>query len=174
MEIIQGDCLDVMKTYPENYFSGIVTDPPYGLGFMGKEWDFGLPCAAIWAEMLRVCKPGSIMLCFGGTRTWHHLACAMENLGWKIRDTIIWLYGSGFPKSHNFGRAIGGKWTGYGTALKPAWEPIIVAMKPLDGTFEQNAKKWGVAGLNIDVSRIETDVDLGRNNPKNSKVSPFW
>lgn len=155
--IINGDCFDVMRTYPDNYFSGIVTDPPYGLGFMGKDWDAGLPHNDIWSEALRICKPGSMILCFGGTRTFHKLTCAIEDAGWEIRDCIMWLYGSGFPKSHNFGRIMGDDWFGYGTALKPAWEPIIVAMKPLDGTFLENASKWGVAGLNIDASRIGTD-----------------
>ena len=149
-EIIRGDCLDVMKIFPDNHFSCIVTDPPYGLNFMGKKWDSAPPNTDIWKEALRVCKPGSHFLAFGGTRTHHHLMLAIEEAGWEIRDCIIWIYGSGFPKSHNhFG------FEGYGTALKPSHEPIIVAMKPLNGTFVQNAEKWGVAGLNIDGCRIE-------------------
>lgn len=150
----------------------------------------------IWAKaMLRITKPGGILLCFGGTRTFHRLTCAIEDAGWDIRDCMMWLYGSGFPKSHNIGKAIDkfrgnqrkiigkqkvpgyaktevamgkqnrniyefpksegqSEWEGYGTALKPAWEPIIVAMKPLDGTFAANAEKHGVAGLWIDGGRI--------------------
>lgn len=148
--IIQGDCLNVMKQYADNHFTNILTDPPYGLSFMGKDWDHSVPGKEFWVEALRICKPGAIMLCFGGTRTYHRLACAIEDAGWEIRDCLMWIYGSGFPKSHNhFG------FEGYGTALKPAYEPIIMAMKPCDGTFAQNADKWGVAGINIDSCRIE-------------------
>jgi site-specific DNA-methyltransferase (adenine-specific) len=142
-----------------NSISAIVTDPPYGLGFMGKDWDAGLPHADIWAEVLRIAKPGAFLLAFGGTRTYHRLTCAIEDAGWEIRDCLSWNYGSGFPKSHNnFGIP------GYGTALKPAWEPIILCMKPCDGTFAQNAEKWGQAGINIDASRIPTD-DLKAYSP---------
>ncbi len=114
-----------------------------------------------WAkEALRVAKPGAFLLAFGGTRTFHRLACAIEDAGWEIRDCLMWLYGSGFPKSLNINKAVGKldptnfDWEGFGTALKPSWEPIIVAMKPLDGTFAENALKYGVAGLAIDKSRI--------------------
>lgn len=149
--IIEGDCLEVMKTFPDNHFSGIVTDPPYGLGFMGKRWDHEVPQVLVWKEAFRISKPGSFLISMGGTRTFHRLACAIEDAGFEIRDCISWLYGSGFPKSHNrFGIE------GFGTALKPAWEPCIVAMKPLDGTFKQNADKWGVGGLNIDACRIQS------------------
>lgn len=148
--IHQGDCLEVMKQYHDNHFTNILTDPPYGLSFMGKAWDHSVPGKEFWIEALRICKPGAIMLAFGGTRTYHRLACAIEDAGWEIRDCLMWIYGSGFPKSHNhFG------FEGYGTALKPAYEPILLCMKPLDGTFAQNAEKWGVAGINIDGSRIE-------------------
>jgi site-specific DNA-methyltransferase (adenine-specific) len=122
-----------------------------------------------WARAaLRVAKPGAILLAFGGTRTFHRLACAIEDAGWEIRDTMMWVYGSGFPKSLN----LKGEWDGWGTALKPAWEPIIVAMKPLDGTFAENAERWGVAGLWIDGGRIEAPEGVtsggrptGSNNP---------
>ncbi len=154
-EIITGDCLDVMRTFPDNHFSGIVCDPPYGLGFLGKHWDAGLPHDAIWKEALRIVKPGAHLLAFGGTRTYHRLTCAIEDAGWEIRDSILyWGYGSGFPKSHNhFG--IGG----YGTALKPAYEPIVMCMKPLEGTFAQNAEKWGQAGINIDGCRVNSKAN---------------
>ena len=151
MTIIIGDCLVEMAKMETNSIDFIVTDPPYGLSFMGKEWDHGIPGVDFWKEAYRICKPGSMMAAFGGTRTFHRLTCAIEDAGWEIRDCCMWLYGSGFPKSHNkFGL------DGYGTALKPAWEPIILAMKPCDGTFAQNAEKWGLAGINIDESRIPT------------------
>ncbi len=147
--IIHGECLEEMKKMADNSISAIVTDPPYGLSFMGKGWDHEVPQMSYWKEALRIAKPGSFLLSMGGSRTFHRLACEIEDAGWEIRDCISWLYGSGFPKSHNhFGI------DGYGTALKPAWEPIIMAMKPCDGTFAQNVAKWGQAGINIDRCRI--------------------
>ncbi len=164
-----GDCLDVMKTFPDNHFTNILTDPPYGLGFMGKSWDHSVPGKDFWIEALRICKPGSIMLAFGGTRTYHRLTCAIEEAGWEIRDCLMWIYGSGFPKSHNhFG------YEGYGTALKPAYEPIIMAMKPLDGTFAQNAEKWGVAGINIDACRITSQDKVSSANTGISSKRKGW
>jgi DNA modification methylase len=205
MQLIQGDCLEVMATLPADSVDTIITDPPYGLSFMGKEWDHGIPGEPFWRAALRVAKPGAILMAFGGTRTYHRLTCAIEDAGWEIRDCISWIYGSGFPKSHDIGKAIdkavgaerevlakgkAGKtalgqssgwnvtynpheynitapatplarqWHGWGTALKPAYEPIIVAQKPLDGTYAQNAEKWGVAGLWIDGGRISTSDDL--------------
>ncbi len=147
--IIQGDCLEEMKKMNDCSIDFIVTDPPYGLNFMGKDWDKGIPDEQYWKEMLRILKPGSHLAAMGGTRTFHKITTKIENAGFEIRDCIMWLYGSGFPKSHNkFGLE------GYGTALKPAWEPIILAMKPLDGTYAQNVEKWGLGGINIDDSRI--------------------
>lgn len=212
----------------------IVTDPPYALtqkkkggsgaaslnlnspagrsrittGFMGQKWDGELPGIEVWTEALRVLKPGGYLLAFGGTRTFHRLACAIEDAGFEIRDTIMWLYGSGFPKSLDVSKAIdkaagaerevvgrrtdraatpkndirNGRlvgvgiprekidlsaitapatdaakhWQGWGTALKPAWEPIIVARKSLDGTVAENVQRWGTGALNIDDSRIGT------------------
>jgi site-specific DNA-methyltransferase (adenine-specific) len=155
MTIICGDCLDEMRKIEDNSISGIVTDPPYGLSFMGKGWDHEVPGPTYWNECRRVMAPGSFLIAMGGTRTFHRLTCAIEDAGLEIRDCISWLYGSGFPKSHNhFGLP------GFGTALKPAWEPCIVAMKKCDGTFKQNAEKWGQAGLNIDGCRIETGEKL--------------
>ena len=168
--------------------SCIVTDPPYGLHFMGKSWDNyakgSLPIGRkvkgavsnseaheaarydarrndefqdfitqVALEALRIVKPGGHMLMFGAPRRFHRQTCALEDAGWEIRDCLMWLYGSGFPKSHNhFGME------GYGTALKPAWETIIMAMKPCDGTFKQNAEKWGQAGINIDACRIGNET----------------
>ena len=198
-KIINEDCLKAMKKMPANSIDTIITDPPYGIKFMGKNWDHGIPCKLYWKEALRVAKPGSILMAFGGTRTFHRLTCAIEDAGWEIRDCMMYLYGSGFPKSLNISLALDKKkgfiknrgkgfntagqgislnqnkelrsdnpdyvapigksleakqWQGYGTALKPAVEYIIVAMKPLEGTYVENAQKWGVAGLNIDGGRI--------------------
>jgi len=207
-EIVCGDSLKVLPTWPENCIDTIITDPPYGLKFMGKAWDHGVLGVPFWVEALRVAKPGAIMLAFGGTRTHHRLMCAIEDAGWKIHDCLMWLYGQGFPKSLDISKAIdkakgakrevvretvsggykrlmvankeqgfrpedyypaGNKftsddaitdlaklWHGWGTALKPAWEPIILAMKPCEGTYAQDAEKWGVAGLNVDGGRIPT------------------
>jgi site-specific DNA-methyltransferase (adenine-specific) len=190
-----------MRGLAENSIDSIVTDPPYGLEFMGKGWDRGVPGVEFWTEALRVLKPGGYLLAFGGTRTFHRLTCAIEDSGFDIRDCLSWIYGSGFPKSHNISKAIdkaagadreiigqgrsgpsagmqnlgpsgikGGefnltapatpeaaKWEGWGTALKPAWEPIILARKPLRGTVAQNVLEFGTGGLNIDGSRIEGD-----------------
>jgi len=266
-QVIWGDNLKVTSGWPDNCIDGICTDPPYGLGFMGKDWDTfkqenvdlpkttklvyktdyinGIPVKrkkpeivtrdsgarragsydlsrnfefqewfTQWAKvMLRITKPGGFLLCFGGTRTFHRLTCAIEDAGWEIRDCMMWLYGSGFPKSHDISKAIDKKagverkitgkrisaygdselsetkdgrnlwvkkstkevllknqpatilaqlWQGYGTALKPAWEPIIVAMKPKAGSFADNVEKYGVAGLNIDGGRIKTKEDCSR------------
>lgn len=202
-QIIQGDVLDILRTLPDASFHGCLTDPPYGLSFMGKAWDHGVPGSEVWSEVLRVLKPGAMLLAFGGTRTHHRLMCAIEDAGFEIRDCLMWLYGSGFPKSLDIGKArdkqagaerpivrslgrsfrphsdttnpgwdrpshdvIGNLtapstpaaklWDGYGTALKPAWEIIVLAMKPCEGTFAENALKWGVAGLAIDAGRIGT------------------
>lgn len=166
--IHQGDALTVLREFPTDLFDGCLTDPPYGISFMGNAWDRRVPAAATWVEVLRVLKPGAFLLAFGGTRTYHRLTCAIEDAGFEIRDCCCWLYGSGFPKSLDISKAIdkaaGAKrdighdaahlWSGFGTTLKPAWEPIIVAMKPCEGTFAQNALKHGVAGLAIDAGRI--------------------
>lgn len=199
-----GDCLDLMRALPEGSVDSIITDPPYGLGFMGKKWD-DLPPGEEWArECLRVLKPGGHLLAFGGTRTWHRLAVAVEDGGFEIRDSIAWLYGSGFPKSLNVAKAIasgGGQpqairklamgkdyepsgrgrvnydhgggsamngstadvdvppeaeqWQGWGTALKPAFEPIVVGRKPLVGTVAANVLAYGTGALNVDGCRIE-------------------
>jgi site-specific DNA-methyltransferase (adenine-specific) len=201
--VYHGSNLDVLPFMADNSVDSIVTDPPYELGFMGKKWDStGIAYSVeLWRECLRVLKPGGHLLAFGGSRTWHRLAVAIEDAGFDIRDSVAWLYGSGFPKSHNIslsidkhfgyanrGKAIpvastyqasdieeknkltsnpvdeysaktdeGQKWAGWGTALKPAFEPIVVARKPLIGTVAENVLTWGVGGLNIDASRIGTE-----------------
>ena len=215
IELICGDCLEVMRGMDSDSVDSIITDPPYALEFMGKGWDKVLPSVDVWKACLRVAKPGAILMAFGGTRTYHRLTCSIEDAGWEIRDCIMWVYGSGFPKSLNIGKAIdklqgnereeylapivkpdsdcwgipnnnsdgsyketsyntnaqkvnilGGmrrhtkgtsEYEGYGTSLKPAYEPIVLAMKPLDGTFAENALKWGVSGLWIDGCRVEME-----------------
>lgn len=212
LSIYCGDCIDVMTNLPDNSVDTVITDPPYELSFMGKSWDAqGISFNVdVWAECLRVAKPGAFLLAFGGTRTWHRIAVAIEDAGWMLRDTLCWLYGSGFPKSFAIDKNIdkqagaerevvgeyrltgnaltpttekGGTcatnapnsppgfipittpatpeaqlWEGWGTALKPAFEPIIVAMKPIDDTFANNALTHGVAGLWIDGTRIGNDI----------------
>jgi len=176
--VINLDCREGMAALDACSVDAIVTDPPYHLttgkkggtgeasvnlespygrarittGFMGKAWDGGdiAHDPAVWIAALRVAKPGAYLLAFGGTRTFHRLAVAIEDAGWEIRDTVMWVYGSGFPKSHN------GPWGG--TALKPAWEPVIMARKPLIGTVEANWRDHGTGALNIDACRIEGAV----------------
>lgn len=149
-DVILGDCLEVLTELHDNSVDSIVTDPPYGLKFMGKRWDCEVPDEAIWRECLRVLKPGGHLLAFAGTRTQHRMACRIDDAGFEIRDMIAWVYGSGFPKSHN------GPWGG--TALKPALEPITLARKPLDaargGTVAVNVRAHGTGGLNIDGCRV--------------------
>jgi DNA modification methylase len=155
IDLIHGDCLEKMKDIPDGSIDAVVTDPPYGLAFMGKHWDKGVPGVEFWREMIRVLKPGGYLVSFGGTRTYHRMAVAIEDAGFEIRDMIEWVYGSGFPKSLNIGKAVD-KWEGWGTALKPAHEPICMARKPLaEKTVAENCLKWGVGGINIDESRVE-------------------
>jgi len=202
-KLIHGDSLEVLKAATPNSIDTIITDPPYGLSFMGKKWDYDVPSVELWTEALRVLKPGGTMLCFAGSRTQHRMAVNVEDAGFVLKDTIMWLYGSGFPKATDIAKNIdkqkgikewkettpnpawrkgNGKdattstgwakpqrppkpvvetpeaklWNGWKShGLKPAYEPIIVAMKPNDGTYANNALKHGVSGLNIDGGRIE-------------------
>jgi DNA modification methylase len=281
-EVRHGDCRDIMRTLPDNSVDAIVSDPPYGLAFMGKEWDHGVPGVEFWTEALRVAKPGAHLVAFGGTRTFHRLAVAIEDAGWEVRDCLSWLYGSGFPKSHDIGKAIDkvngetdrlhrftawmrttgvtakqaneatgtfmgshyltagsqpaiptvelwrklrplcgdvpewvnqlverheaerevvGKdgrsaneswlgtakrgengfgigewditrpstdaakqWDGWGTALKPAWEPIVLARKPLVGTVASNVTQYGTGGINVDGCRIGFASDADKSS----------
>lgn len=208
-ELHLGDCLDTLKTLPDNSVDSIVTDPPYGLSFMGKKWDYDVPSVEIWTECLRVLKPGGHLLAFAGTRTQHRMAVRIEDAGFEIRDMIAWVYGTGFPKSLDVSKAIdkaagaerevvgvrsdfaakagfskrpntanaGGyvnpqtagqitapstedakQWQGWGTALKPALEPITVARKPLIGTVAENVLEHGTGALNIDGCRVAGEV----------------
>jgi DNA modification methylase len=200
MKLINADCIEAMKAMPDNSVDSIVTDPPYELGFMGKSWDAsGIAFnVEVWREALRVMKPGGHLIAFSGSRTYHRMAVAIEDAGFEIRDQIMWVYGSGFPKSHNVSKGIDkaagaerevvGKgadyghqddkeidqeygfkadynitapataaakqWDGWGTALKPAHEPMVLARKPLIGTVANNVLTFGTGGLNIDGSRV--------------------
>jgi site-specific DNA-methyltransferase (adenine-specific) len=138
-ELYNGDCLDELKKLPDNSIDSCVTDPPYGLSFMGNQWDYDVPSADIWREVLRVLKPGAHLLAFFGSRTYHRGAIKIEDAGFEIRDQIMWLYGSGFPKAGN---------------LKPAHEPIVVARKSFSGSRKDNVEKFGTGGLNIDDCRL--------------------
>lgn len=168
--IHHGSCIDILPELADNSVDSIVTDPPYELGFMGKSWDStGIAYnVGMWRECLRVLKPGGYLLSFGGSRTYHRMACAIEDAGFEIRDMIEWMYGSGFPKSLNIGKMIDKmngietkEWQGYGTALKPAHEPICMARKHLsEKTVAENVLKWGTGGINVDGCRIETSDTL--------------
>lgn len=221
------DCinnLDALTVMDEGCVDAIVTDPPYGLGFMGKSWDKTLPDPRTWSEALRVLKPGGHVLIFGAPRLYHRLACAVEDAGFEVRDVLMWMFGSGFPKSLDVSKAIDGHlgaertqalgirprpdgsaprtgcvapswsgrtyangvaggdandpmlfapatpeaaaWAGWGTALKPAYEPILLVRKPLIGTVAQNVLTYGTGGINVDACRVgwasEADKEAGR------------
>ncbi len=203
-----GDCLDILPTLAECSIDSCVTDPPYGLSFMGRNWDHGVPGIPFWKEVYRVLKPGAHLVAFGGSRTYHRMACAIEDAGFEIRDSLMWVYGSGFPKSHDVSKGIdkaagaereiletrkvavgfdvdrqggGGwsagevvitapatdaarEWEGFGTSLKPAFEPVVLARKPLsESTVAANVLRWRTGALNIDGCRVETDEDRRRN-----------
>lgn len=151
-----GRCEDVLKTLPDNSVDSIVTDPPYGLSFQNHKWDYDVPTVEQWQECLRVLKPGGYLLAFGGSRTYHRLVVNAEDAGFEIRDQILWIYGSGFPKSHN----LKDEWEGWGTALKPAHEPVVMARKPFKKTVAENMAEHGTGALNIDACRIATDEQL--------------
>lgn len=165
-QVIHGDSLDVLRQMDDNSIDAIVTDPPYGLSFMGKRWDYDVPAVELWEQCLRVLKPGGHLLAFAGTRTQHRMAVRIEDAGFEIRDMIAWVYGSGFPKSHN------GPWGG--TALKPALEPITVARKPLCGTVAANVLQWGTGALNIDACRVGDDEIMTRGGGGQCGTSLGW
>lgn len=220
--LVHSDCLVALREMPDNSVDSIVTDPPYGLSFMGKKWDYDVPSEDIWRECLRVLKPGGYLLAFAGTRTQHRMAVRIEDAGFEIRDMIAWVYGTGFPKSLDVSKAIGKaagaereilgideskirhnseanhkngqvasiglkaegsgvitkpatedakQWEGWGTALKPALEPITVARKPLaENTVAANVLKHGVGGINIDGCRIETVENLNGGRYSDNKI----
>jgi site-specific DNA-methyltransferase (adenine-specific) len=217
MKLINNDCIAAMKEMPDNSVDSIVTDPPYELGFMGKSWDasgiaFNIE---VWQEALRVLKPGGHLLAFSGSRTYHRMTVAIEDAGFEIRDQIMWVYGSGFPKSHNISKGIdkaagelqhenvgftvagsshndkllttgfakdyvppkpvttgAQQWQGWGTALKPAHEPMVLARKPLIGTVANNVLTYGTGGLNIDGSRVGTEGGTKGGSEPSTHLSP--
>lgn len=179
--LVNGDCREALKVFRDHRFDSCVSDPPYELGFMGKRWDrSGVAYSVdLWREVLRTLKPGAHLLAFGGTRTYHRMTCAIEDAGFEVRDSLHWFYGTGFPKSLNVGRelldlyedacsALGStmhpkvmalleaasEWEGWGTALKPAHEPVVLARKPLVSTVAQNLVGHGAGALNINACRL--------------------
>ena len=151
-----GDSAEVLPTVGEQSIDSIITDPPYGISFQSKKWDYEIPSVNIWKECLRVLKPGGHLLCFASTRTHHRMCVNIEDAGFSVRDTIAWLFGQGFPKNHNLGN-------GRGTALKPAMELITVARKPFKGSAQANVAKWSTGGLNIDACRIgDEEITINR------------
>ena len=152
IRLLKGDCIKQLKELKDNSVDSVVTDPPYEIGFMGKGWDdSGIANnPKLWKEVLRVLKPGGHLLSFSHSRTYHRQAVAVEDAGFEIRDQIMWIYGSGFPKSHNIGKKVD-EYEGWGTALKPAHEPIVMARKPLsEKTIVKNVLEHGTGGINID------------------------
>ena len=212
--IHEGDCLQSLRAMPDESVHCVVTDPPYGLSFMGKKWDYDVPAVEVWQECLRVLKPGGHLLAFAGTRTQHRMAVRIEDAGFEIRDMIMYCYGSGFPKSLDVSKAIdkaagaerevlesrhaavgfdtkkeggGGwsagvvsvtapateaarQWQGWGSALKPALEPITVARKPFKGTVAACVLQHGTGALNVDGCRIEGKIGVSYRTPGNGKV----
>jgi len=205
-EIVNANNLDELRSYEPETVDAIISDPPYALSFMGKAWDKVLPDPETWVECLRVLKPGGYMLTFGAPRCFHRLAVDIEDAGFELRDCIMWMFGSGFPKSLNVGKAVdahvrtgksdskqtgtasrdrkglhwsefpksrkdkagveittieGKQWDGWGTALKPAYEPILMARKPLIGTVAQNVAKYGTGAINVDGCRIKSPGPYG-------------
>lgn len=218
IRLFNDDCLTAMKQLEDNSIDSIVTDPPYGLSFMNKHWDYDVPSVEIWKECLRVLKPGGHLLSFAGSRTYHRMAVRIEDAGFEIRDQIMWVFGSGFPKSLNIAKTmdkfiktgnaswngtgdssngalgftklqhkqgyrpddysnrhtnkediteeLAQEWEGWGTALKPAHEPIVMARKPFKGSVVENVLKYGTGGININESRIGTDKIVAHHSPK--------
>jgi len=164
-QIINKNNIEYLKTQPDNLFDSIVTDPPYGIEFLDKDWDSNTGAVETWQECLRTLKPGGYLLAFSAARTYHHLATNIEQVGFEIRDQLMWLYASGFPKAQKIKGHEGWK-----TALKPAHEPIVMARKPFKGSTYKNMEQHGVGALNIDESRVpyenERDLDIYVNNIK--------
>jgi len=166
INLLNGDCLEQMKTLPDNSVDSIVTDPPYGISFMAKKWDYDVPKVEVWKEAMRVLKHGGHALIACGTRTQHRMVVNIEDAGFEIRDVVSWIYGSGFPKSLNIHKKDERCPEGWGTALKPACEFFTLARKPLsEKTVAANVLKWGTGGINIDGCRVEGEInpkDYGR------------
>jgi site-specific DNA-methyltransferase (adenine-specific) len=204
-KIICGDCLEIMKSIPDNTIDAVITDPPYGLsdhdkdlvsevltkwlggddaympktkGFMEKEWDAFVPPPRVWKEVIRVMKPGAHMLCFAGARTQDLMSISLRLAGFEIRDTIMWIYGSGFPKGLNISKAIdkmqgaetqtpeAKQWDGWNTQLKPAYEPIILARKPIsEDNVPANVLKWGTGAINVNACKIGNERVVAHHAP---------
>jgi site-specific DNA-methyltransferase (adenine-specific) len=237
-KVINGSSAEVLKGYPDNHFDSVVCDPPYGINFLGKNWDSNTGDKEVYEQCYRVLKPGGHLLAFSAARTYHHLAMTVETVGFEIRDQIMWIYGSGFPKSQDVGRQInkrngvqldneryaddemilqangkylhktngkeytkypdinGGEmakvmegasygsiycevdtntneWTGWGTNLKPAHEPIVMARKPVIGSIRENVLKHGTGAINIDATRVGDeifDTSLNRRNTQDEQI----
>jgi site-specific DNA-methyltransferase (adenine-specific) len=213
-KLMLGDNIESLKKLPANSIDSVVTDGPYGLTFMNKKWDYDVPSVEFWKEVYRVLKPGGHVLSFGGTRTYHRMVVNIEDAGFEIRDQIMWIYGSGFPKSYNIGKSIqninekgsasnngsgdsskgssgytkmiveqgarqseGNKyntkmiidneWEGFGTALKPANEPICLARKPLsEKSVAENVLKWRTGGINVDGCRVGYTSEADKESAK--------
>lgn len=163
-----ADCREYLATLPDESVDAVVCDPPYELDYMASAWDrSGIAYDPIvWREVLRVLKPGGFVVAFGGSRTYHRLGMAIEDAGFEIRDSLLWLYGTGFPASLNLARCLGPAFEGLGTALKPAHEPAILARKPFRGTVAANVLAHGTAGLNVGACRIPRE-DNKSNWPAN-------
>jgi len=158
IKLLKGNCLEQMKSLPDNSVDSIVTDPPYGISFMAKRWDYDVPSVEVWQEAMRVLKPGGHALIACGTRTQHRMVVNIEDAGFEIRDVVSWIYGSGFPKSLNIHKKDERCPDGWGTALKPACEFFTLARKPLlEKTIAKNVLKWGTGGINIDGCRVASD-----------------
>ncbi len=142
--IYRGNVRDVARGLDKAAFDAVLSDPPYELGFLGRQWDSaGVSFRReTWAGILRVCKPGALLLAFSATQTYHRIASAIEDAGWGVRDSLQWLRGNGFPKNRDRAPDLTARWQGYGTSLKPGHDPIILAQKPLNGTYTHNAMKW--------------------------------
>ena len=157
-----GDSSEVLKQYPDNHFDSVITDSPYGIEFLGKDWDNNTGAIEVWSECLRVLKPGGYLLSFGAPRTYHRLATNLEDIGFEIKDSLMWLYGQGFPKTQDVGKRLSKKgidndFHGWKTALKPSHEPIVMCRKPTKLSTMNNMMEYGVGALNIDATRIILD-----------------
>tara|TARA_B100001094_G_scaffold219617_1_gene213724 strand:+ start:672 stop:1646 length:975 start_codon:yes stop_codon:yes gene_type:complete len=155
-----SDCIKFSDEYDGELFDSVVTDPPYGIEYLGNSWDSYKNCVAFkeetWKSISKTLKPGGYLLIFGASKTFHRLVCAVEDSGLKIKDVLMWLYGQGMPKSQNMGKK-NSDWEGWGTGLKPCYEPILLAQKPIEEkTIVKNLDKYGVGAINIEESRLNS------------------
>jgi site-specific DNA-methyltransferase (adenine-specific) len=160
IKFYNDDCIKFSTNYTGQLFDSIVTDPPYGIDYLGNSWDSYKNCIAFqestWTSVSNILKPGGYLVIFGAAKTFHRLTCAVEDSGLKIRDVLMWLYGQGMPKSQNIGKK-NPQWEGWGTGLKPCYEPILLVQKPIDQkNIGENFKVHGVGGMNIEESRLDS------------------